>query len=278
MSITKEHLTLVERIGPLLPLPEVAEILLPRLNPDSMRQDEFGFVVLADGSVGPFYTRLGITLELLYEIAAPSRLQGVDALSLAMGIGDGDLYQNALALGAFNAISQHLMKRAGFDPARHAAPPFEPVEGRVGMVGFFRPLIERYLARGLKVLVIELRPERVPPELGVEVSTSPRALAGCDTVICTASTLINNSLDSILQAVAAETVVNLMGPSASGLPDLLFSRGVDWVGGVVIEDLPGLRDALAEDRSWGECGRKYQLSAADYPGLDHLLERIIRKR
>ena len=84
MSIAKEHLILVERIGPLLPLPEVAEILLPRLDRDSTRQDEFGFVVLADGSVGPFYTRLGNTLELLYEIAAPSRLQGVDVLPLEL--------------------------------------------------------------------------------------------------------------------------------------------------------------------------------------------------
>ena len=103
---------------------------------------------------------------------------------------------------------------------------------------------------------------------------SPARLADCDYVICTASTLINDSLESVLGAIRRPTLVDLMGPSASGLPDTLFARGVDLVSGLAIDDLPLLRRYLASGDSWGKCGRKYQLSPRVYPGVEHLLARI----
>jgi len=265
---------IVQTIAASVAVPPVAELLLPPEREDPDKKDEFGFVVLEDGSVGPFYVCLGQTLRRLHERARKAAIRGASPVELAMELGDSDLGASALSLGAYNALSQFVMRRAGFDPTALPGPPLPPPEaGVIGLVGFFRPLIEQFLACGLRVVVIEKRPERVPAELEVEVHTRPEALAACDYVICTASTLINDTLNEILSAVRPATRVHLLGPSASGLPDHLFSHGVWAVGGLVIDDPVALKACLLRDEAWGKSGHKYDLASDTYPGLGALLER-----
>jgi uncharacterized protein (DUF4213/DUF364 family) len=82
--------------------------------------------------------------------------------------------------------------------------------------------------------------------------------------------LINDTLGELLAAVSADTRFELIGPSGSGLPDPLFARGVASVGGISFADNQCLLEHLNRGESWGRAGRKYQLSAANYPGIDHL--------
>ena len=256
-------------------VPEIAEVLLPGQRADPEKKDEFGFVLLSDGSAGAFYTSLDDTLaDLRHELHEQGR-QPRDTLTTAAGLGSMGLHSSALALGAFNALSQHLMKRAAFDPVAHSRPtlPGDPAV-RIGMVGYFPPLAEKFLQQGFSITVIEKQPARVPEVPGLEVFTTPEALAECGYVICTASTLINNTIEQILRAARPQTSVNLFGPSASGLPDPLFARGVASVAGIVIDRVGQLREALASGEPWGSCGRKYQLSPGSYPGVAQLLERI----
>ncbi len=254
-SIVEAYQSILGKLAGNIDLPAVQEVLLPPPVDDPLQKDEFGFLLLEDGSAGPFYTCLGDTRRRLEQLLLRQPLTGTDPLLTAMGLGAADLHRNALALGALNAISQHLLRRAGLDPAQSRGDSIGPGPAdRVGMVGFFGPLVRRYLEQGLDLVVIEQRPERVPVELGLEVHRSPSGLAGCNYVICTASTLINNTLEQILSCVGASAVVNLMGPSASLLPDPLFLRGVDIVGGIVIDDLACLRGALAEADPGGRRG------------------------
>ena len=268
----KDYHRLLQRIGDRLALPDISEVLLPAARAAPEKKDEFGFVLLSDGSVGPFYVSLADTLIELQRDSADASYRSMDTLSVAGRLGDDSLPVSALALGAYNALSQHLMRKAGFDPAQHSASGGpEGTQVRVGMVGFFPPLAEKFLRQGCRITVIEKQPQRVPTELGLQVSTTPEALVGCDYVVCTASTLINNTIDEVLRATPRMASLNLFGPSASGLPDPLFARGVASVGGIVIDSVEQLRAALAAGEPWGASGRKYQLAAADYPGLEALL-------
>ena len=273
MTLLSEQHDLVRRVTRELALPTIKAILLPPDQANGEMKDNFGFVLLNDGSVGPFYTCLENTLEWIRQRHEQWIDESPDTLALQL---DGlDIPRSALALGAYNAISQHLMNRAGYDPSRvEKRADAEPQGRHIGLVGFFRPLVERYLAEGRRVTVIEKQPQRVPPELGLALHTSPEALADCDYVLCTASTLINNTLESIIQAVRDPSVINLIGPSASGLPDALFRRGIGSTGGLIINQLDRLKQALENGDSWGKAGRKYQLQAADYPGLEQLLGQI----
>ncbi len=274
MSLYRDFHRIIRQVCQAVAVPKIEEVLLPTLKEEG-KQDEFGFIVLADGSVGPFYTSLGDSLSSLHRRTTEVDCSGKDPIDLALKLGDGRLHSGALALGAVNAISQFLMHRAGFDPTVATVETVLPEPNdSIGMVGFFGPVVERYLARGCRITVVEKKPERVPIELGIEVSTNPAALRGCDHIVCTASTLINNTLEEILGNLSQDSTVNLMGPSASCLPDPLFARGIDLVGGILIDDPECLRRAMILGDSWGCCGKKYQLSAEHYPGVEALLASI----
>lgn len=178
-----------------------------------------------------------------------------------------------MAVGAYNALSATLFRASGYTPPNRApesglneAPP----GSRVGMVGYFCPLVDKLTEQGCEVLILEQCPERVTPRVDVSVTRVPRDLQDCKWVLCTASTLINDTLGELLAAVSADTRFELIGPSGSGLPDPLFARGVASVGGISFADNQCLLEHLNRGESWGRAGRKYQLSAANYPGIDHL--------
>jgi hypothetical protein len=90
-------------------------------------------------------------------------------------------------------------------------------------------------------------------------------------VLCSASVLINDTLDELLDACAGARSFELVGPSGSGLPDPLFRRGVSAVGGIAFERPERLRDTLARGEPWGLAGRKYQIEPEGYPGVGRLL-------
>jgi uncharacterized protein (DUF4213/DUF364 family) len=106
------------------------------------------------------------------------------------------------------------------------------------------------------------------------MSENPADLESCRIVLCTAATLINDSIDEILAHCRRAENFSLIGPSGSGLPDILFERGVDAVGGVYFSDQKQLSKRLRDRESWGEAGQKYQLSPECYPGYEALLSRI----
>jgi len=276
MSYPDDHIRLIDKIGTSLKVPKITDILLPHGDKVDGQEDEFGFVILEDGSVGPFYVCLGDTRDRLAETQLRTRAITRGTLRTAEEIGSPDLPTGALAIGAFNALSQHLMRMADFDPSATISPPSSdgiPVK-IVGMVGYFPPLVERYLAKGCTLVVVEQKPGRVPGQEGVELHTTPDALRHCDRIICTASTLINGTLDEILSSAGPDKRIDLIGPSASGLPDPLFACGIQSVGGILI-DRPGqLRSTMEAGEKWGDCGRKYQLTAENYPGIEALLAGI----
>jgi len=270
MSISTEILTMARRLCAELTVPEIAGLHLPELSADDEFRDEFGFVFLTDGSTAPFYVSLPGTLTDLharFPHPGQARLSLRDCLEALAGT---SLSERALAVGAWNALSQHLIRRAGYRcPPRGSASGNLPEPGeRIGMVGYFCPIIDRLVEAGMEVLVVEQQPGRVPRRTHVELSEDLESLAQCRLVYCTASTLINDSLEQVLDCCAGAESVDLIGPTGSGLPDVLFEYGIHAVGGVSFDDAAALREVLARRESWGN---KYELTAANYPGFEALL-------
>lgn len=264
---------MARRLCAALEIPEIAGLHLPDPVAADEFRDEFGFVFLADGSAAPFYVSLPGTLAELHErFPDPARAR-LSLRACLDGLATTSLADRALAVGAWNAASQLLMRRAGYRcPARGSAAGFAPRRGeRVGMVGYFCPIIDRLVEAGVEVLVVEQQPGRVPRRAGVELSEDPASLAQCRLVYCTAATLINDSLEQVLDCCGGAEAVNLIGPSGSGLPDVPFAHGIHAVGGVSFDDAAALQRALDRRESWGSVGRKYELTADDYPGFEALL-------
>jgi len=183
----------------------------------------------------------------------------------------------SLGMGTYNALSANLYQAAGFEPPDRKANSGlsdTPTGGLVSMVGYFGPLVDKLTAQDCEVLVLERAPERVPERRGVSVTCDPQDLAGCKHLLCTASTLINDSLEDVLAVTEPPARIEIVGPSGSGLPDPLLARGVTSIGGVSFSDREQLIAHLRGGGSWGEAGRKYQLDASSYPGLAQLTARL----
>ncbi len=275
--IAEKNRQLAQRIAASIEIPPIVSIVLPPCAPHQQVVDEFGFVILRDASIGPFYTSLPQTLHECHLLYPQQQGLSLNTLDVAADLTHTQLARRAIALGAFNALSQHLFRRARFvPPDTSSIGADQPQAGEtVAMVGYFKRLIRRLRALDVRVLVLEKNPQRVEQEEGVILTTQPQNLSHCQHILCTASTLINGTLESLLAFKAPGASFNLIGPSGSGLPDALFESGVDSVGGVRFEgDAKQLIASFNDVKRRGKAGRKYQLTPATYPSLDALLAQV----
>lgn len=68
-------------------------------------------------------------------------------------------------------------------------------------------------------------------------------------LVVTGTTLLNGTLEGILELARPDAQVLVMGPSASLLPSAFFKRGVDVLGGDIITQPNRMLDTLAEGGS-----------------------------
>ncbi|MCP4008619.1 MAG: hypothetical protein GY726_03780, partial [Proteobacteria bacterium] len=164
MSIVAEYIKLAETVASQIELPKVSRLYLPDLEETPEIRDEFGLLFLESGTVAPFYASLPGALGSLWETFPADTSIELELLDLISLFTDRDLANKAIALGAFNAMSQFLMARAGLLPLREEAGvnmgSGKPRAGeRIGMVGYFCPLIDKLLAKDVEILVLERQPE-----------------------------------------------------------------------------------------------------------------------
>ncbi len=272
MSIASELISLTVDICKQHSLPPVSWLHLPPENPRDPHHKKFGVLVLADGSCGFFFTRLGDNLKQLRDKNDEKQILSTPALDLAEGYNDDNLVKRTLGLGALNAIAQHVFRRSSYVLQDNANPLGQldlDTSHRVGMVGFFKPLVRMLKDQRIPVTVIEKDKGYLDYEGLVDVTLDVRALKRCDRVLITASTLLNDSLDSVLASCAADARIALIGPTAGCLPDPFFARGIDVVGGSRVADLCSLKKHMEYGENWGDSVIKYCISRNDYRSLHY---------
>ena len=120
-----------------------------------------------------------------------------------------------VGLGALNAVSQHLLRTAGFSLNRATDPVGQlDLAGarHIGMVGFFAPLIRKWENYPGTLTVIEKDPKFLERSGPFEVIEQTDRLGDCDRVLITGSTLINDTLDDVLSHCDPKAWVALVGP------------------------------------------------------------------
>jgi uncharacterized protein (DUF4213/DUF364 family) len=133
-------------------------------------------------------------------------------------------------------------------------------EDAVGMIGYFGPLISpiKKLARTLHIF------ERKPiPELGVlPDSAAAELLPQCQVVIISATTLLNHTLDAVLEHCKRAHEIAILGPSTPFLPGIFKKRGVTILSGVHVIDTSRILRIVSEaggTRKFGSAVRKLSM-------------------
>lgn len=189
---------------------------------------------------------MGVCHSLLSEMAPgcchiidqAGTLAGRLATELLSLANSWSLGERIIGVATMNALSQIIFEA---DPDRYSFREGNLIdllevghEDVVVLVGLIKPFIPilRSKAKQLYVLERGFRRERgILPDTACE-QVIPKA----DVVIITGSSLANGTIDRLLEISENASTVALVGPTVSCVPDPLFERGVDLIGGIRVFD------------------------------------------
>lgn len=170
-------------------------------------------------------------------------LAGRRALELLRYLSSHMPVESAVGLATANALSSGMFTGADTGDVL-AAVDFQETD-RVGMVGFFGPMIEQIEKRVSSLQICE---ERQSNSLeGVRPSSdAEEMLAESSVALITSTTIINNSVDKLLHAAMHCREVILVGPSTPLVPPAFDETSVTWLSGMVPRDTEGLLRVIHE--------------------------------
>ena len=224
------------------------------------RVSPFTFVRLEDDT-------LGVCWNLLDD---DDQRAGYDALAEADYVGRpaGELAELLLAPGrpqrilgyaCLNALSQRLLRdgkltaRADLDLVGMMK--LGP-EDHVGLVGFAPPLVRDLSRAAGRVTVLEKERKRAGKQENVRIRTAPEALADCNKVLITSTTLLNDSFAELDRVTRGATFRALYGPGAGVFPAVFFARGYHALAGLRVLDPDTLLQRQADGKKWKDAKEK----------------------
>ena len=138
-------------------------------------------------------------------------------------------------------------------------------EETVGMVGYFGPVVPRLKKKTSSILIFEQIKQRngdIFPE-----QEAYRLLPECQVAMITATSILNHTIDNILDAARSCREVVLLGASTPLIPEAFVDTPVTFLSGVVITNPKDILRIVSEGGGVGhfkENVRKVNLSLSKY--------------
>jgi len=271
MSLKDEFKKLITELETKFTLPPITNIFLPAFHIGGQPKDaQFMAIGLEGGAVGVSYVLLPDKKMEEYTALQSPDFVGKNPRRFALEFGHDDPLKEMIGLSAINAVCQHVMRETNFavDSATDLLGLLSISEGdRVGMVGLFYGLIKTIKKAKAERVVIEKIEQLIQkyPDLPITMDTTK--LSTCNKILCTSTTIMNNSLDEILAPCSPDTFVSIIGPTAGYFPDPLFARGVDVVGGRVVKDGELFLQPIEEGKRWGDATQRTCFKKETYAGI-----------
>lgn len=191
-------------------------------------------VMLVDGHAGVAFTFRDQARGGCAVFDGLRPLAGRPAADLLALLESRDAIEAGVALACANALANRE------DPRHLEGDALDHLEIRpdddVAMVGHFGPLV-RPIERRARSLTVFERIDRPSGLLRPQEEAAER-LPGCQVAVLTATSIINHTVDGLLEAAAGCREVAVLGASTPLLPELFAGANVTLLSGVVVSD-PG---------------------------------------
>ncbi len=188
----------------------------------------------------------------------PGKLRGRLARDLLRETAAPSGIRRAVGVAAMNALADMcwerrapagVVLRTGVDA--YDAAEIQPGENVV-VVGAFVPFLKSLKRAHQRFTVLEmdsatLKPDELPYFRPAEEAGS--VVPDADVVLITGTTLLNNTLENLLELCRPQARVVLVGPTVGLVPDAFLRRGVDVLGGVRVTAPDAFLDVLTEGGS-----------------------------
>jgi len=224
-------------------------------------------VKLSSGHGGVAYTFIEETAPFLHEICLSIKedISGRSLREAAKLASSWNLIEASIGVAALNAASSIVFEKEA-DRYRFSnidVTDLVKKDDKVVMIGLFKPIIPGILKKTDNLVVIERCPIKMEgmeilPDFAAEY-TVPNA----DVVIATGSTLVNKTLDRLLELGKNAREFILLGPTASVIPGPLFKRGVTAIMGAHVTNVDLMLKVVSEAggtrRLLSTCAKKFAI-------------------
>jgi uncharacterized protein (DUF4213/DUF364 family) len=252
-------------------LPPIANIFFPPFYKGGQPKDaQFMAISLKGGATGISFVLLPDEKMEEYTALQSAAFVEKNPLGFALEFGNDDPIKEMISLASINAICQHVMRETNFavDSATDSLGLVSVSAGdKIGMVGLFSGLIKTIKKAGAELVVIEKNEKLIQKFPNLPITLDATKLSTCNKILCTSTTILNNSLDEILGHCSPDAFVSIIGPTAGYFPDPLFARGVDVVGGRVVKNGALFLQLLAEKKRWGDATQRTCFQKETYGGI-----------
>lgn len=189
-------------------------------------------VLLDNGQLGVAYTFRGDSKAGCSVFKGFRPLVGKKASEILVMLDSTDRVESAVALATSNALS-NIMNQ---DPLEGDTLEYLDIhpEDNVAMVGYFAPLVPllKKRAGSLKIFEqIDLATDDLLPEKDLY-----RQLPHCQVAVITSTSIVNHTIDAVLNAARTCREVVLLGASTPILPEVFADTPVKILSGVVVTD------------------------------------------
>ncbi|OPY73508.1 MAG: hypothetical protein A4E63_00969 [Syntrophorhabdus sp. PtaU1.Bin050] len=186
---------------------------------------------------------------------ASGKLNGRKATRFLDEMFSGNPLKKTMGIAVLNALSSAYWKthppesyriRTGIDALDEVT---FPDNAFVVVVGALVPTIRSLKQRAKPFAILELDSSTLKTdelEFFVPFEKAHDVVPQADLLVITGTTLINDTLEGLLEMRKTEAEIIVVGPTASMLPDAFLERGVTRIGGVIVTDADGVLDVIAE--------------------------------
>jgi len=176
-------------------------------------------------------------------LAKAGTFPGTPALDLLTYLVNGrNPLERALGLATVNAV---LSKEAPQEESDAFALMNLSPKDSVVMIGLFRPLVPRIEQTGASLMVLEKNKSKTIPNI-LSFRRRRGVLSSCSVAIITATSILNSTLEKILNELGTPRWVSILGPSTPLCRNIFAGTPVTHLGGSVVLDQSKVLQIVSE--------------------------------
>jgi uncharacterized protein len=199
-------------------------------------------VQLDDGRAGVAYTLGREFLRGCTAFAGKRPIAGRPAMEALRYLDSEGLVESSLGLATANAMANTVPSK-GITGDVLKSVRLLPTDS-VAMVGFFGPLVTELQDRVAELEIFEEQTGLMPHLRHSSEAVS--AIPTYDVALLTSTTIINDTVDELLEAARNCREIALLGPSTPLISEAFEDMAVTWLSGVTVDDADGLLRVVSE--------------------------------
>lgn len=175
--------------------------------------------------------------------------------------------KKTLGIAVINALANTYWSKGKLDKSYIIEKNLDPIDKieieestHTVVVGALIPYIKMLIKNNRNFSILELDPTTLKPhELKYHVPSerASEVVSIADYLIITGTTLINDTLEGLLELAKPGAKIIVVGPTVSMMPEAFFRRKVTYLGGVEVTDPDKLLDIISEAGSGYHFFNKY---------------------